>query len=88
MLYSAEQYARPDWPFEPWREETEVTWIDGAGIADGEPVALPAGLVYLTFPPPRPEDVFALATSNGLAAGRTVAAAALGACARSWSATP
>ena len=37
-----------------------------------------ASLVYLVFPPPRMEDYFAPSTSNGLAAGATLAGAILG----------
>jgi ribosomal protein S12 methylthiotransferase accessory factor len=78
VLFSPEQYARPDWDYAAWAPETEVTWIRGAGLPDGDPVALPAGLVYLHFPTPRPQDLFAPATSNGLAAGPDLDGAVLG----------
>jgi ribosomal protein S12 methylthiotransferase accessory factor len=44
----------------------------------GEPVALPAGAVYLSATVPRTEDVFAQMTSNGLAAGVGLGPALLG----------
>jgi ribosomal protein S12 methylthiotransferase accessory factor len=78
VLYAAEQYARPGWPYPAWREEQPITWIAGVAVADGEPVALPASLAYLSYPPPSPGELFAPTTSNGLAAGSSVDAAALG----------
>lgn len=78
VLYSEHQYAPLDWPYARWNPEQELAWIDGVDICDGSPVALPASLVYLVFPPPRLEDYFAPSTSNGLAAGETLAHAALG----------
>ena len=79
VLYSDEQYARAGLRLPAaGRRRARVTWIDGVELPGGEPVALPASLVYLAFPPPRPEDFFAPATSNGLAAGPTSSAAVLG----------
>lgn len=79
VLYDAEQYARPEWPHRPWREDQPITWITGVGLPDGEPVAVPAVMTYLTtHPPANPQEHFAPLTSNGLAAGPTVDAAALG----------
>jgi ribosomal protein S12 methylthiotransferase accessory factor len=78
VLYAAEQYARPGWPYPAWREDQPIMWIAGVAVADGEPVALPASLAYLSYPPPSPEQLFAPTTSNGLAAGPSVDAAALG----------
>ena len=77
VLYADEQYAREGWSYPRWDPETPVTWIRGARRPGGEPIALPASLVYLNFPPPRMEDLFAPSTSNGLAAGPTLEAAAL-----------
>jgi ribosomal protein S12 methylthiotransferase accessory factor len=77
VLYSERQYATFDWPYARWTPEQEVAWITGADLCDGEPVALPASLVYLVFPPPRLGDYFAPSTSNGLAAGATLASATL-----------
>lgn len=78
VLYSERQYATWDWPYARWTAEQEVAWINGVDVCDGTPVALPASLSYLVFPPPRLEDYFAPSTSNGLAAGETLASAALG----------
>jgi ribosomal protein S12 methylthiotransferase accessory factor len=78
VLYAAEQYARDGWPYPPWRPETPLTWVRGAALVDGEPVALPAGLVHLSRALPRPEDALVQSTSNGLAAGATLEEALLG----------
>jgi len=77
VLYSERQYATFDWPYARWTPEQEVAWIDGVDLCDGGTVALPASLVYLVFPPPRLDDYFAPSTSNGLAAGASLAAAVL-----------
>ena len=78
VLYAEEQYAREDWPFPRWDADGPTTWIEGVGIPDGEPVALPAGLVHLVFPAPRYEDSLAPSTSNGLAAGANLENAVFG----------
>jgi ribosomal protein S12 methylthiotransferase accessory factor len=78
VLYDAEQYARRGWRYRPWSEEQPITWVEGVGLPDGEPVALPASMCFLTYPPPDPGELFAPATSNGLAAGSTLSGAALG----------
>ncbi len=78
VLYAPAQYAREDWRCVPWREDQDVSWIEGVELPAGDRVALPAGLVYLMTPPPRPEDFFVPASSNGLAAGPTLEAAVLG----------
>jgi hypothetical protein len=79
VLYSAEQYARDGWPYPAWRPGTALTWVRGTALADGKPVALPAGLVHLSRALPRPEDALVQSTSNGLAAGATLEDALLGA---------
>ena len=78
VLYAEQQYKALDWPYARWHADEELAWIKGVDLSDGSPVALPASLVYLVFPPPRLQDYFAPSTSNGLAAGETLAHAALG----------
>ena len=77
VLYSERQYATFDWPHPRWTPDQEVAWINGVDVCDRSTVALPASLSYLVFPPPRMEDYFAPSTSNGLAAGPTLAGATL-----------
>jgi ribosomal protein S12 methylthiotransferase accessory factor len=78
VLYSDRQYASGDLRVAPWTPGQETTWIRGIELPSGRVVALPASLVYLVHPAPRIEDTFAPASSNGLAAGPSLAAAVLG----------
>jgi ribosomal protein S12 methylthiotransferase accessory factor len=63
------QYAQPGFPLVPLRSDTELAWVDGISLPDGEPVLLPAQLVFLEIPADDPR--IAVPTSSGLACGRT-----------------
>ena len=63
------QYAQPGFPLVPLRSDTELAWVDGISLPDGEPVLLPAQLVFLEAPAGDPH--VAVPTSSGLACGRT-----------------
>ncbi len=78
VLYSAEQYGRAGFDFAPWTPDVPTTWIRGTELPSGGDVAVPASLVFLVAPPPRPEDRVASITSNGLAAGASIEQAVLG----------
>ena len=78
VLYSDQQYRSEGWRYARWREDGEVTWITGKELPSGTAIALPASLVFLSYPVPRPEDFFAPSSSNGLAAGPTLERAVLG----------
>jgi ribosomal protein S12 methylthiotransferase accessory factor len=71
-LYHPVQYADGSVPYPPVTDDTVLHWIEGRSLTDDRPVLVPASLVYLL-----PLDRFSQQTSNGLAAGRTYAAAAL-----------
>lgn len=75
VLYADHQYRQNNFPYRPWSPDTEISWIQGVELPRGNPVDLPAALVYLVQPTPRPEDRMAAVTSNGLAAGQTLARA-------------
>lgn len=75
-LYTAPQYATPNFPFVPFRPEVPIHWLRGCWIGSDTPVWLPALPVYMHFPAPR-EEQFCQITSNGLAAGTDCADAAL-----------
>jgi ribosomal protein S12 methylthiotransferase accessory factor len=77
VLYDEAQYRSDGWRCVPWRREQDVAWIEAIELANRNPVAVPASLVYLVTPPPRLEDFFVPATSNGLAAGPSIDAAVL-----------
>ncbi len=76
VLYSQQQYAT-GLPYQRWHQEIEIAWITGTELPSGEPVALPASLVYLASPP-QLNDSFTAASSNGLATGKNLTNAILG----------
>jgi ribosomal protein S12 methylthiotransferase accessory factor len=78
VLFSDRQYNIFEWPHPRYTPDRELGWLNGNDVLDDSTVALPAGLVYLVFPPPRMEDYFAPSTSNGLAAGPSRDRAILG----------
>jgi len=71
-LYHPTQYADGSVPYAPVTDGTVLHWVEGRSLTHNRPVLVPASLVYLL-----PLDAFCQQTSNGLAAGRTDAAAAL-----------
>ena len=75
VLFNERQYALEDWRTVRWKPSDPITWMRGIELPGGTPIALPASLVYLVTPPPRIEDFFVPATSNGMAAGPTLSAA-------------
>jgi ribosomal protein S12 methylthiotransferase accessory factor len=46
-LFSARQYAAPGFPYVPFDADTRLAWTEGVALPGGEPVLLPAQLVYL-----------------------------------------
>lgn len=76
VLYSAEQYAGDAVPFRRYDAADEIGWLQGTSLPDGAPVWVPASLVYLNYDRDG-RDAFCVSTSNGLAAGQTVASAVL-----------
>jgi ribosomal protein S12 methylthiotransferase accessory factor len=78
VLHSEAQYAQDGFSYRRWTPDAEISWVGGTDLHSGEAVALPAALVHLVYPMPRVEDNFAAVTSNGLAAGPTLARAIMG----------
>lgn len=77
-LFSDAQYAAPGFPFQPFRRETVVSWVDGFALPDGQPALLPAQLVYLPWRRyERGEQPIGHATSSGLACAPTLEEAVL-----------
>ncbi|MBA3788094.1 MAG: YcaO-like family protein [Actinobacteria bacterium] len=66
-LFSAEQYARPRFPFVPFGSETRLRWVDGVDLASGQPAWLPVELVFLADAVRTGESRIGYATSSGLA---------------------
>jgi ribosomal protein S12 methylthiotransferase accessory factor len=75
VLYGAEQYARPGFPFTPPNPNLPLNWTIGRWLDTSQEVLLPAQATYLEFT----EDNFLIAqsTSNGLATGQSFEDAAL-----------
>ncbi|RAY16811.1 hypothetical protein DPM19_01190 [Actinomadura craniellae] len=70
-LYSAAQYAEPGCPFTPFTADLPVLWAEGASLPAGEPVWVPASLVYVNYhqPPRLDEPVTNFVMLAGIAAG-------------------
>lgn len=79
VLHSEAQYAAGSLPYPRWSDAAGTSWISGVELPDGAPVDLPAALVYLVSPTPRPVDHVTAITSNGLAAGPDLNRAIIGA---------
>ncbi|WP_437686367.1 TOMM precursor leader peptide-binding protein [Sorangium sp. So ce176] len=77
-LYSEEQYARPGFPYPRLDPSTPIEWALGRWMDTRAPVYVPALPTYFNYCAPRGAD-FCQVTSNGLAAGATIAGASLGA---------
>jgi ribosomal protein S12 methylthiotransferase accessory factor len=71
-LYHPTQYASGSVPYAPVTTDTPLHWVTGQSLTHNRAVLIPASLVYLL-----PLDGFCQQTSNGLAAGRTLADASL-----------
>jgi ribosomal protein S12 methylthiotransferase accessory factor len=77
-LFHPLQHASPGFPFQPFADDTPLHFVEGASLADGNRVYLPAQLVYLCPPAPT-EPVICYATSSGLACAPTFEEAVLAA---------
>jgi ribosomal protein S12 methylthiotransferase accessory factor len=77
-LFSAAQHKAPGFPFRPFGRDTVVSWVEGFAIPGGEPVYLPAQLVYMPWRRQGlAETRIGHATSSGLACAATVEEAVL-----------
>jgi ribosomal protein S12 methylthiotransferase accessory factor len=66
-LFARSQYARPDFPFTPFTEGSQIAWVDGVDLATGEVAWLPAELVFLAPLGVDYAHTIGYATSSGLA---------------------
>lgn len=74
VLYDPSQYA--DLPYAPYLETSTLGWVEARSLTAKAPVWIPALSVFLTYPTSA-EEHLAPSTSNGLAAGATLANAIL-----------
>lgn len=77
VLYREEQYR--DLPYAPYSDETMLRWIRGRSLLQGDEVWIPAIAVLMDYQVHNPQEFLVPVTSNGLAAGPTLADAVLGA---------
>ncbi|WP_437752997.1 TOMM precursor leader peptide-binding protein [Sorangium sp. So ce1389] len=77
-LYDEAQYARPGFPYPRLDPSTPIEWALGRWMDTRAPVYVPALPTYYNYCAPK-EAYFCQVTSNGLAAGATIAGASLGA---------
>jgi ribosomal protein S12 methylthiotransferase accessory factor len=77
ILYSAAQYARGGFPFEPFTEESRVCWTLAYSLTESVPKLVPASFVYLPYAYSNGEAAVAPSISTGLACGESTEAAIL-----------
>ena len=65
-LFAAEQYAEPNFVFEPFTEQSYLGWVEGTRLRSGEKVWVPAQLVELVYTRRREEAMIGYAVSGGL----------------------
>lgn len=79
VLYSERQYAVPGFVYRRPVQGQKLNWIMARSIGDESPLFVPASLVYMNFTGSGGRELFAPATSNGLAAGPDISQAMLAA---------
>ncbi|HEY7692457.1 MAG TPA: YcaO-like family protein [Gaiellaceae bacterium] len=76
-LFDEIQLDEAAFPFQPFRRDTVVSWIDGFSLPGGTLAYLPAQLVFLAWRRIDPEPQLAYTTSNGLACAPSLEEAVL-----------
>lgn len=76
-LFSAAQYAEPDFPYVPFTESTRVNWTWGYSLLQRRRVLVPAAFVYRPYWPVGHEARLADLPTTGLACGRSLEEATL-----------
>jgi len=77
VLYRPEQYQRL--PYAPYTDRARLGWVQARSLVSGARLLVPAIGVFLGYRPAGREEVLCPTTSNGLAAGATLADAVLAA---------
>jgi ribosomal protein S12 methylthiotransferase accessory factor len=77
VLYRPEQY--PKLPYAPYDETTRLGWVAARSLVTGAEVLVPAIAVFLGYHAASFEELLCPTSSNGLAAGETLADAVLAA---------
>lgn len=76
-LYRPDQYATL--PYAPYRDDSVLRWARARSLVHDDELWLPAIAVFMEYQAHGPDDYLFPVTSNGLAAGPSLAAAVLGA---------
>ncbi len=76
-LFSARQYAEPNFPFSPFTRGTRVRWAAGYSLFHERVTCVPASFVYIPYGRRPPEPPLKDQISTGLACGTTYASALL-----------
>lgn len=66
-LFAREQYADPQFPYVPFREDMRLGWVAGTNLASGETIWAPAQVVLLYYRRAPGEAPIAYPTTGGLA---------------------
>lgn len=77
VLFRPDQY--PGLDYRPYSGDNRLGWIRGRSLSHGDPVWVPAIAVLMSYMPVLSEEYLFQTTSNGLAAGPTLAHAILSA---------
>ena len=77
VLYRQEQYA--DLPYAPYSDETTLRWVRGRSLIHEDDVWVPAIAAFMEYQVHSAQEFLVPITSNGLAAGPTLADAVLSA---------
>jgi len=77
VLYGPGQY--PGLVYAPWADDTRLGWVTARSLVTCARVLVPAIAVFLGYRPARGDELLCPTTSNGLAAGATLAGAVLAA---------
>lgn len=66
-LFAPEQFYQPDFLYEQFTENSNISWIEGKRLLSGEKIWLPAQVVLLFYTPRKDETTIGYSTTGGLA---------------------
>ena len=66
-LFADEQYGRPGFPFARFRPDVPIRWVRAHDLPGGNPVWVPACLVYIPYVPRNRDDLLCHSVSSGQA---------------------
>ncbi len=74
-LFSENQYSQPNFKFPRITSNTPLYWVKGFSLSQGDPVWIPASLVFMPYLYRKDEPIFHDQISTGLACGTDIASA-------------